>query len=389
MAPRVAPRKYASTEILHSGGNDFRSRQEERWCTQFFGTNRKLHMERAVQWDALPNSVTALFMARGWCRFLNEPHDAVWATEVRLFYGTLVRTDQFEAQAYVDGTVVPFSLAILTAKLAEFGVPDPQEFTYPRNVPPVAKDIIMERIAPNVAWDGQTVAVGRIPERARLTFQIVCANLLQTSNDSAMRPRQATLTYHLFDPHTSINLARTLYADIFAASLDEKGAAPLPYARLITSILRDSGIEAPLDVTRIPGPFGQITRTKSAKQLAIIRARQGDAPEPEAAPGAEEEEEEAAAHDVEMGDASEDEESADEEDDPDFVWTGTDVSTRLSSLENRFENFMIDYRRDQSRASRMQADIYRRLGDPNEPLPSHFHDPYGPDAPSSSSFPSP
>jgi len=115
----------------------------------------------------------------------------------------------------------------------------------------------MSRIAPDTLWDTETFPVGRVSDKARLTFQIECANILQTSNDPAMRPRQASLVYHLFDPNTPIHLAQAIYKDIFYGVMDQKGKTPLPYARLITSILADAGIEPPTDFLAFPTLLGR------------------------------------------------------------------------------------------------------------------------------------
>ena len=178
-------------------------------------------------WPEMPNSVTNLFMAKDWCRFLNETHGVMWAPQVRTFYGSLVRTEHNVFTAYVSGIRVPFSLDIIIQKLATKDVPSPFSYTYPNNLHPLDKDVCTSNIALDTPWATETFSMGRLSDKARLTFQIICTNILQTSNDSAMRPCQETLVYRLFDPSTPIQLGQTIYKDIFYAVVDRKGVKSL------------------------------------------------------------------------------------------------------------------------------------------------------------------
>ena len=195
-----------------------------------------------------------------------------------------------------------------------------------------------------------------------------------------MRPRQATMVYHLFDHDTVINLARTFYTDIIFATMDKKGRLPLPYGRLITSFLKDAGIVPPQDLINLPKPFGQESRTRSEKQLQLIRARRGDSDNSDDEAAAEQEP--VPDEDVEMEEGEEAE--YDEAADPDYVPVGTNLTERVVSLETRFDGFMTSYQRDTSMMLRMQDDLYRLLLGPDAPLPTYFYDPYDPSAPGSS-----
>lgn len=121
---------------------------------------------------------------------------------------------------------------------------------------PIEKDVCMVPIAPGEVWSTETFSVRWMSKNMRITFQIVCANLLQTSNDSAMRSRQASLVYHLFDTNTSLNFDHNIHKDIFYSALDKKGVSPLPYAQIISSILADILIVPPIGFHILPNPLG-------------------------------------------------------------------------------------------------------------------------------------